>query len=223
MLCSIYLGGRNSDLGVTSNSSWPRSSYKESLLAVVVVSTVSYQPITTHCGSFCVQKQQNYVSTDRSWIILSVSHFSLLMHGAAMLGSGLGHTEVPPSFWVGVLTSGGVPDDVSECDLGNSDFQDQMEHAINKYVALSWNPALDEVMFGMRWKEKLNVWRKRDISTVECAHGPMLLSCVCVCVCIWVSRNACHTILNEWQQLGNLKMVTRNVPVQKPLLSMTPL
>lgn len=35
------------------------------------------------------------------------------------------------------------------------------------------------------------------------------------CVCICVSHNACHTILNEWQQLGNLKMDTRNVPVQK--------
>lgn len=38
---------------------------------------------------------------------------------------------------------------------------------------------------------------------------------MCVCVCICVSYNACHTILNEWQQLGHLKMVIRNVPVRK--------
>ncbi len=48
MLHPIYLGSQNLDLGVTSNPSWPCSSYKEPLVAIVVVSTVSYQPITTH-------------------------------------------------------------------------------------------------------------------------------------------------------------------------------
>ncbi len=48
MLHSIYLGNQNSDLGVTSNQELTPFSYKEPLLATVVVSTVSYQPITTH-------------------------------------------------------------------------------------------------------------------------------------------------------------------------------
>ncbi len=42
-----------------------------------------------------------------------------------------GVTEVPLSFQVGVLTSGGVPEDLSNCELGYSDFQDQMGHTIS--------------------------------------------------------------------------------------------
>ncbi len=48
-----------------------------------------------------------------------------------MLDFDLRLTEVPPSVPVGFLTSGGVPDDVSDCELGNSDFRDQMEPTIN--------------------------------------------------------------------------------------------
>ncbi len=57
-LRSIYLESRNTELGVRSNLS-----YEEPLLAIVVVSTVGYQPVTTHCDSF-VQKQQNNMSTE---------------------------------------------------------------------------------------------------------------------------------------------------------------
>ncbi len=53
------------------------------------------------------------------------------MHGAALLDFDLGLTEVPPSFPVGFPTPGGVPNDVSDCELGNSDFQDQMEGIIS--------------------------------------------------------------------------------------------
>ncbi len=53
------------------------------------------------------------------------------MHGAATLDFDLRRTEVPPSFPVGFPNSGGVPDDVSDCELGNSDFQDQLERTVN--------------------------------------------------------------------------------------------
>ncbi len=39
-----------------------------------------------------------------------------------MLDFDLGLTDVPPSSPVGFLTSGGVPDDTSDCELGNSNF-----------------------------------------------------------------------------------------------------
>ncbi len=55
------------------------------------------------------------------------------MHGAAMLDFNLRLKEVPVSFRVGVLTSGSVPDDVSNCELRNSDFQDQIERTIIFY------------------------------------------------------------------------------------------
>ncbi len=44
-----------------------------------------------------------------------------------MLDFDLRFTEVPLSFQVRVLTSGGIPDVVSDCKLGNLDFPDQME------------------------------------------------------------------------------------------------
>ncbi len=47
-----------------------------------------------------------------------------------MLDFDLELTEVPPSFPVGLPPSGGIPDDVSDCELRNSYFRDQMEHAI---------------------------------------------------------------------------------------------
>ncbi len=48
----------------------------------------------------------------------------------AMLDFNLTLTELPPSFRVRVPTSWGVPDDVSGCQLGNSDFREQMECTI---------------------------------------------------------------------------------------------
>ncbi len=61
---------------------------------------------------------------------MECSAFSLLIHGVAILDFELEVTEVPLSFQVGVLTSGGVPDDVSNCELGSSDLLDQLESII---------------------------------------------------------------------------------------------
>ncbi len=51
-----------------------------------------------------------------------------------MLDFDLGLTEVPPSFQVGVPTSGGVPDDVSDCELGLTS-------------EIKWNLTLDDYIF----------------------------------------------------------------------------
>ncbi len=55
-----------------------------------------------------------------------------------MLDFELGLTEVPPSFPVRFPTSGGIPDDVSDCELGNSDFRYQMERTISVHVGTNW-------------------------------------------------------------------------------------
>ncbi len=50
-----------------------------------------------------------------------------------MSGFDLGFTKVPLSFRIGVPASGGVCDDISNRELENSDFQDQMERTMMQY------------------------------------------------------------------------------------------
>ncbi len=52
------------------------------------------------------------------------------MHGAAILDLELRVAEVSQSFRVGVLTSGGVPDDVFNRELQNPNIQDQLKHTV---------------------------------------------------------------------------------------------
>ncbi len=54
-----------------------------------------------------------------------------------MLDFDLDLTEVSPSFPVGILTSGGIPDDVSDCELGNSNFRDQTERTISVKLSVA--------------------------------------------------------------------------------------
>ncbi len=55
----------------------------------------------------------------------------MLMHGAAILDFEVGVGEVLPTFWVGNLTLGGVPFEISDWELRNSDFRVQMELTIS--------------------------------------------------------------------------------------------
>ncbi len=54
-----------------------------------------------------------------------------------MLDFELRVTEVPQSFQVRVLTSGGILDDVCNGELGNSDFRDQLERTISSLSSYS--------------------------------------------------------------------------------------
>ncbi len=48
-----------------------------------------------------------------------------------MLDFSLRPTEVSQSFQVGIPTSEGVPDGISDCERSNSDFRDQMECTVS--------------------------------------------------------------------------------------------
>lgn len=50
----------------------------------------------------------------------------MLMNKAAILGFELGRSLVPPTFQAGNPTSGSVPVDISNQELGNSDFSVQI-------------------------------------------------------------------------------------------------
>ncbi len=77
------------------------------------------------------------------------------MHVAAMLDFDLGLTKVPPSFCVGEPISGGVPDDLSECELRISDLE------------IKWNVSQISVV--------------STVSVVVIATGHKTVAMMCVC------------------------------------------
>ncbi len=54
----------------------------------------------------------------------------MLMHGAGILDFEVGVGEVLPTLQVGNPTAGGIPVEISDWELGNSDFRVQMERTI---------------------------------------------------------------------------------------------
>ncbi len=67
-----------------------------------------------------------------------------VMHRAAMLDFDLKLTEVPLSFPVGFPISGGISDGVSGCELGNSDFWDQIERTMLTWTQIIRKKARSE-------------------------------------------------------------------------------